>query len=366
MNRIRSNWLANMIIFFIIFLICFGVFMIYSASHIWTLHKYNDGLFYVKRQFIFALVGLGALWIIKGIPYGLWRRYAVHLYVACLLLLVLVLVPGIGIVRGGAQSWIGFGLFSIQPSEFAKLGTIIFISYFLARTRKKQNVFLFHFILPLFFVCIPFAIIMLQPDLGTGIVLCLTIIVLLFVNGAKIKYFMSLCLIGLGGFTLLIMSAPYRIRRITSFLDPWKDPQGDGFQIIQSLLAIGPGKFFGVGYGQSVQKHFYLPEPQTDFIFAIIAEEFGLIGSVAVIVLFFLLCYYCWQIAYDTKDDFARNVIIGITSMIIIQTFINISVVIGLIPVTGITLPFISYGGSSLVLTLISFGIVLSCRETKI
>lgn len=345
--------------------VLFGIFMIYSASHIWTTYKFGDPLFYAKRQFIFAIAGIIALFLIKKIHFSIWEKYAIHIYSICILLLILVLIPGIGIVRGGAQSWIGFGLFSIQPSEFAKLGTIIFTAYFLNKTKNKQNVFLFHFLLPLLFLCIPFGIIMLQPDLGTGIVLCLSIFVLLFVYGAKITYFISLLIIGLGGFALLIISAPYRIRRITSFLNPWADPQGDGFQIIQSLLAIGPGKFLGVGYGQSVQKHFYLPEPQTDFIFAIIAEEFGLIGSIVMIVMFFLLCYYCWQIAHMMPNNFAKLLVIGITSMMMIQTFINISVVIGLIPVTGITLPFISYGGSSLVLTLISFGIVLSCLQIK-
>lgn len=351
----------TMIIGIVFLLLCVGIFMVHSASHIWTAYTYDDGYYYLKRHLVFSVFGLIAMYILRGIPYVYWKRYAFLLYCICLALLLLVLIPGIGVIRGGAQSWIGFGLFSIQPSEFAKLGTIIYVAYFLSITKDKKNKLLYRFILPLLIVTIPFAFIMLQPDLGTGVVLYTTIIILLYIHGTKMKYFMFLFMLGMSGFIYLVLSAPYRLRRIISFMDPWQDPQGDGFQIIQSLLAIGPGKLIGSGYGNSIQKHFYLPEPQTDFIFSIIAEEFGLIGSIALVCLFYLLCYHCWKIAIKLDDLFAKYLVISIISMIMIQVYINISVVIGLIPVTGITLPFISYGGSSLTLTFISIGIILNC-----
>lgn len=363
MNKSSVTKQHQIIIGLVIILLMIGIFMVHSASHIWTTYNFDDPYFYVKRQLIFGVFGLVAMSIVMRIPYLHWKQFAIFIYTFCLILLILVLIPGIGVIRGGAQSWIGFGLFSIQPSEFAKLGTIIFVSYFLSETTNKQNEFMFRFALPLLFVSIPFLLIMQQPDLGTGVVLMLTIIVLLFIHGTKMKYFLSLFMIGIGSFAFLIMSAPYRLRRIISFIDPWKDPQGDGFQIIQSLLAIGPGKLLGVGYGNSIQKHFYLPEPQTDFIFSIIAEEFGLIGSIILVCLFFILCYHCWKIAIQIRDLFAKYIVISMISMVMIQVYINISVVIGLIPVTGITLPFISYGGSSLTLTLISFGIILNCSK---
>ncbi|HLR70590.1 MAG TPA: FtsW/RodA/SpoVE family cell cycle protein, partial [Pseudogracilibacillus sp.] len=249
--------------------------------------------------------------------------------------------------------------FSIQPSEFMKLGLILYLAAYLAKQQKQITTFTKGFFIPMSLVFIAFGLIMLQPDFGTGVVLIGTCVLMLFIAGGKMKYFLYLSVIGLLGFTYLIVSAPYRMSRITSFFNPWDDPLGDGFQIIQSLYAIGPGKLLGVGFDQSIQKHFYLPEPQTDFIFSIIGEEFGFIGALFVIGLFFLLCWRGIQIALSAKDPFARYIAFGIIMMITIQVMINISVVIGLIPVTGITLPFLSYGGSSLALTLCSVGILL-------
>src|SRR5699024_11118936 len=212
-----------------------------------------------------------------------------------------------------------------------------------------------------------FGLIMLQPDLGTGMVLVLTCILMIYAAGARLTHFVGLALLGLTGFVFLILSAPYRISRITAFLNPWEDPLGDGFQIIQSLYAIGPGGLMGVGFGESLQKYFYLPEPQTDFIFAILGEELGFIGGSLVIGLFILLFWRGIKIAIEAPDLFGKFLALGIISMLTIQVMINISVVIGLIPVTGITLPFLSYGGSSLTLTLCSVGILLNIsRYTKI
>ncbi len=344
----------------VMLLLIVGLIMVYSSSHVWATYKYDDAFFFVKRQLLFAGVGVIGMFVIYLIPYQVWKKYVKVILVLCLLLLLLVLIPGIGIVRGGAQSWIGIGAFSIQPSEFMKLGLILYLASYLTTHQKYITTFGRGFFLPISLIFIVFAIIMLQPDFGTGVVLVGTCVLMIFIAGTRLSYFIYLGIIGIIGFALLILSAPYRISRITSYLNPWDDPLGDGFQIIQSLYAIGPGKLMGVGFGNSLQKFFYLPEPQTDFIFAIIGEEFGFIGASIVIILFLLLCWRGILIAVEALDSFGRYVAFGIITMITIQVMINISVVIGLIPVTGITLPFLSYGGSSLTLTLCSIGVLLN------
>jgi cell division protein FtsW len=348
-------------------LLLIGVVMVYSSSAIWSDYKFNDAFYYAKRQLLFAFLGLIAMFIMMNIPYYKWKDNAKWILIICFILLIVVLIPGVGLQRGGARSWIGVGAFSIQPSEFMKLGLIIFLSKLLSEKQHYLTSFTKGFLPTLLLVIVPFGLIMLQPDLGTGMVLVLTCFVMIFIAGAKISHFIGLGVLGLAGFAGLIISAPYRLKRIQAFLDPWQDPLGDGFQIIQSLYAIGPGGLMGMGLGQSLQKFFYLPEPQTDFIFAILAEELGFIGGTFVILLFFLLMWRGIRIALNCPDLFSSILAIGIIGMIIIQVFINISVVIGLIPVTGITLPFLSYGGSSLTLTLLSVGILLNIsRYAKI
>jgi len=334
--------------------------MVYSSSYIWAEYKYADSLYFVKRQLLFAGVGVAGMFFFMYIPYSNWAKYAKTILLVCFGLLLIVLIPGIGLTRGGAQSWIGIGAFSIQPSEFMKLGLIIFLAVFLSVNQKYITSFKKGFLPALLLVFTAFGLIMLQPDLGTGMVLVLTCMIMIFVSGARISHFIGLGLLGLVGFALLIISAPYRISRITAFLNPWEDPLGDGFQIIQSLYAIGPGGLMGVGLGNSLQKYFYLPEPQTDFIFAILGEELGFIGGTILLILFIILFWRGIRVALEAPDSFGRFLALGIVSMLTVQVMINISVVIGLIPVTGITLPFLSYGGSSLTLTLCSVGILLN------
>ncbi|SHG87932.1 cell division protein FtsW [Virgibacillus chiguensis] len=351
----------------IIGLLVIGVVMVYSSSYVWSAYKFSDSLYYVKRQLLFAGTGVIAMLLIMNVPYTTWKKYAKLILLVCFCLLFLVLIPGIGMVRGGAQSWIGIGAFSIQPSEFMKLGLIIFLASHLAKYQKYITSLKKGFLPSILLIFTAFGLIMLQPDLGTGMVLVLTCMVMVFTAGARLSHFFGLGALGLVGFVGLIASAPYRISRITAFLNPWEDPLGDGFQIIQSLYAIGPGGLLGLGFGNSLQKYFYLPEPQTDFIFAILGEELGFIGGTVVILLFLLLFWRGIKISLEAPDSFARLLALGIVSMLAIQAMINISVVIGLIPVTGITLPFLSYGGSSLTLILCSAGILLNISKyTKI
>lgn len=363
-QRNKQNVPPDYLLLSVIFvLLMIGLVMVYSSSNIWAEYKYADSLFFIKRQLIFASLGVVAMLFIMNIPYPIWKKYAKILLLICFILLIIVKIPGIGIVRGGAQSWIGIGAFSIQPSEFMKLGLIIFLASYLSSHQKYITSFKKGFLPTISLVFFAFGLIMLQPDLGTGVVLVLTCILMIYIAGARLFHFFGLSIIGLAGFVFLIMSAPYRIKRITAFLDPWEDPLGNGFQIIQSLYAIGPGGLMGIGLGKSLQKYFYLPEPQTDFIFAILGEELGFIGGTVVIGLFFILFWRGIKIALEAPDQFGRFTAFGIIAMLIIQVMINISVVIGLIPVTGITLPFLSYGGSSLTLTLCSVGILLNISK---
>ena len=298
--------------------------------------------------------------IISKINYKIYYDKANIILLICFILLILVLIPGIGTVRNGSKSWFGIGSFGIQPSEFAKLGLIIFVSKYLANNEKSvKNIK--KGVLPILGITLLiFGIIMLQPDFGTGTIIVMSIIGLLFIGGVSIKFFLKIGLIGILGITGLIAIAPYRLARILSFLNPWKDPLGSGFQIIQSLYAIGPGGLFGLGFGNSVQKHFYLPEPQTDFIFSIISEEFGYLGILIIVILFLTIILTGFNISKKCNNLFGKYLCFGIIFQLSFQTLLNLMVVVGLIPVTGVTLPFLSYGGSSLLITLCSMGIILN------
>lgn len=341
-------------------LLSIGLIMVYSASAVWASYKFDDAFYFAKRQLLFAGLGIGAMFIVMNIHYWTWRSWSKVLLLACFILLILVLIPGVGRVRGGASSWLGVGAFSIQPSEFVKMGLIIFLAKYLSENQKYVTTIKKGLVPTLSIVFLAFGLIMLQPDLGTGTVLVVTCMMMIFVAGGRIKHFVFIGIMGLIGFAGLIISAPYRIQRITSFMDPWQDPLGSGFQIIQSLYAIGPGGLLGFGLGQSRQKFQYLPEPQTDFIFSIVSEELGFIGAVFVLLLFCLLLWRGIRIAMGAPDLFGSLLAVGIIGMIAIQVMINIAVVTGLMPVTGITLPFLSYGGASLTLILVSIGVLLN------
>ena len=349
----------------VILLMILSLFMIYSASFVWAEYKFNNQFKYVINQGIFVGIGIILMVIISKINHHIYLKKANLILLTCITLLILVLIPGLGVVRNGSRSWFGIGSFGVQPSEFSKIGLIIFTSKYLSRSNKflknyKKGVFPILIILFLIF-----GLIMLEPDFGTGMIIVLTIIAMLFVSGVNMKFFIYLGVIGIIGIVILIIIAPYRMDRITSFIDPWSDPLGTGFQIIQSLYAIGPGGLFGVGYLNSRQKSFYLPEPQTDFIFSIIAEEFGIVGTLMVLGLFAVILIRALNISLKQENLFSKYLSFGLTFQLIVQVIMNLSVVIGLIPVTGVTLPFLSYGGSSLLTSLIGIGIILNISKFK-
>ena len=343
----------------------FGLLMVYSSSYIWAEYKFDDPFKYVKNQGLFLLLGFILMIFISKIDVKIYYKKANMILMISIILLILVLIPGIGTVRNGSRSWFGIGSFGIQPSEFSKLALIIFTAKYLTKNEKNMR-FIVNGALPIlgvtFFI---FGLIMLQPDFGTGIIIVMSIIGLLFIGGVNFKFFLKIGIAGIFGIAFLILIAPYRLKRILSFLNPWSDPLGSGFQIIQSLYAIGPGGIFGQGFLKSRQKHFYLPEPQTDFIFAIISEEFGFLGVVIVVGLFLLIIYRGFLIARKSEDLFSKYLAFGMTFGLSFQAILNLMVVVGLIPVTGVTLPFLSYGGSSLLITMLQMGIILSIGKIQ-
>ncbi len=322
----------------VLILSVFGLLMIYSSSSIWAEYKFHDAFHYLKYQFFFFIMGLVLLLFVSKINYHFYYKYSNAILLISFILLVLVLIPGVGSIRNGSRSWFGIGSFGIQPSEAAKISLIIFTSKYFTLSRQYVNNYLKGIFPVLFITMIFFGLIMLQPDLGTGMILFVSILSILFIAGVDLKFFLGGGLLGIIGIVLLIIIAPYRMNRITSFVNPWKDALGTGFQIIQSLYAIGPGGLLGLGYLNSVQKHFYLPEPQTDFIFSVIAEEFGVIGVVAVVGLFGLIFYRGIKISSQCEDSFGKYLSFGILFQLIFQTIMNLCVVVGLIPVTGVTL----------------------------
>lgn len=358
MTKVRSSP-DFVIIFATLFLLGIGIVMVYSASAVVAQKPpFNDPYFFTKRQLIFAILGITSMYVTMNIDYWVWKKWAKTGFLISVGLLVLVLV--IGIEVNGSKSWLGFGSFGIQPGEFAKFGVVAFLAKWLSDNQKQIVLFRKGLVPALAIPGLCFALIMLQPDLGTATVLMGTAILMIFVAGAKISHYIGLGLLGIGGFVGLILSAPYRMARITSFIDPWSDPRGAGYQIIQSLYAIGPGGLLGLGLGQSRQKFSYLPEPYNDFIFSIIAEELGFVGGTLVLLLFLLLLWRGMRTAITAPDLFGNLLALGIIGMIAIQVVINVGVVTGMFPVTGITLPFLSYGGSSLTLMLTGVGILLN------
>lgn len=341
-------------------LLAIGLVMVYSAGSVLAFHDYGDSFYFVKRQLLFAVLGIVSMVFMINLDYRILRKYAKIGLLLCFALLVIVLIPGIGVVRGGARSWLGISSFGIQPSEFMKLGMILFLSYWLSKEEYRITDFTKGLMPPLGMIGLAFGLIMLQPDLGTGTVMFGASLLIVFTAGARIGHLAGLAAVGAIGFVGLILAAPYRLQRITAFLDPWSDPLGAGYQIIQSLYAIGPGGLAGLGLGMSRQKYSYVPEPQTDFIFSILAEETGFIGGLLVLLLFLILVWRGMRVAMTVDDTFGSLLAVGIVGMVGVQVVINIGVVIGLMPVTGITLPLISYGGSSLTLMLTALGILLN------
>jgi len=347
----------------VLLLIGIGLIAVFSASSILAEERYGDHYYYLKRQMVFCLFGLFLMILAKNINYLFYKRLVYFFLGLSLILLILLLVPGLGVKVSGAQRWFRFGLISIQPSEAAKLSLAFFLAYSMSKNVENMGS-LFHGLLPhLLVVAIFMILILLQPDLGTAVIIGMWMLILLFIGGVNLGQL--LVLLGLLtpiGFYLVSHTA-YRLHRWWAFLNPWQDPQGFGFQIIHSFLAFGSGGLSGVGLGNSKQKLFYLPEPHTDFILSIIAEEIGLIGVSVLLVLFAFVIIRGIRIALNAPELFGTYLALGISCMLALQVIVNMGVVMALLPTKGLTLPFISYGGSSLVVNLIGMGILMNISK---
>jgi len=347
-----------------VMLICIGIVMIYSSSSIYAWERYQDSFYFLKRHLSFLTAGLLLTFLAMLIDYRLFRKYARMLLWISFFLLIFVLIPGLGREVSGARRWFRFKFISFQPAEFANLALIIYIADFISRKQDKIKSLLEGFIPP---VCVLGGIcilILLQPDLGTTITLGTVVLIMLFVAGVSGRYILTLILCSLPAVYLLVFSVPYRRARILAFLNPWLDPKGMGFQIIQSQIAIGSGGLFGVGLGHSRQKLFYLPAAHTDFIFSIIGEELGLLGTLGVVALFMIFIREGLKIIKNAQDKFGYFLALGLVLMISLKAIINIGVSCGLFPTKGLPLPFISYGGSSLIFDMVSLGILINIART--
>ena len=359
-SKMNKKITDTLLLFSVLALLSLGVIMVYSTSSISALKSYHDEYYFLKKELIYATLGIVFLLIFARVPYQYLGKNAYFILALSFLGLVLVLTPGIGVCIGGAKRWIHFGPFSIQPAEFAKLGLIIYLSFFLYKKQMNLKKFSTGFLPPLIITGIMSVLILVQPDFGTTFLLMALFFVLLFVGGARVLHLTLVVLVfGFAGVVLILMSQ-YRIDRIFAFLDPWKDPMGRGFQIIQSFIAFGTGGVFGQGLGNGKQKLFYLPEAHTDFIFSVVGEELGLTGVMMVISLFLIVIYCGIKIALRSRDRFGTYLALGIFSFIGLQGIVNMGVVMGLLPTKGTTLPFVSYGGTSLIVNLIGIGILLN------
>ncbi|HEV2284085.1 MAG TPA: putative lipid II flippase FtsW [bacterium] len=348
----------------VLLLTCIGIVMVYSASSVAAQAQYHDGTWFLKRQLLYELIGLAGMSAAWRIHYVRLRRFTFPLLLGTLVSLVLVLIPHVGRVAGGARRWISFGgPLNFQPAELAKLALILYLAHFLANRGSRTREFGAGMIPPLVVLGLAALPILKQPDLGSALILVIITFVMLFVGGARLTHLAGVGALAVPAVLGVILRAGYRSQRLLAFLHPWRDPRGSGFHIIQSLLAIGSGGLVGLGLGHSRQKFFYLPERHTDFIFAIIGEELGLIGSIVVIVLFALLAVWGYRIATRCPDRYGALLVSGLTTMLVGQAVLNIGVVSGSLPITGVPLPFISFGGSSLVLNDIAVGILLNVSQ---
>lgn len=346
----------------LLIIVAIGLWMVYSSSSIWAAYIYQDSTYYLKRQFIFILIGLILLFIGTKINIQRLRKYSNWILCVGLLSLIVVLIPGVGAKINGSRSWYKIGSFLFQPSELFKILIVFYMADKLAKNYLQTTHFFKTIIVLLIPVIFSFALIMLQPDFGSGVVMVGAIVMMCILCKNKFKNYLFIGSVAILAFAVLILTSSYRSERIIAFIDPYSDPLGSGFQTIQSLYAIGPGGLLGKGLNASYQKHFYLPEPQTDFIFSIFAEDYGFVGCFILLLLYFFLIRGFFKISMQEKDEFHSFLKIGLSSLIIIQICINLCVVVGLIPVTGITLPFMSYGGSSITMLLFAVGLIINQR----
>jgi cell division protein FtsW len=347
-------------------LLAVGVTMVLSTSYLYSQERYGDGTYFFRKQMIAMGAGAVALIACTMVPSALYRRFAYPLLALSFIILVLVLVPGVGVNRGGARRWIMFPGFAFQPSELAKLALVFYLAHSMAK--KEQMIRIFSVgVLPHLIVFGLFAgMLLLEPDFGTALMLSMLLYFMLFIGGARVHHLLGTGLMALPVLIYVLTKADYRIRRLMSFLDPWSDAAGSGFHVIQSLIAFGSGQIWGRGLGESRQKLFYLPEAHTDFVFSVIGEELGLLGALAVLALFGVIIARGLQLTAKIEEPFDQYLAFGLTVLLGLQALIHMGVVMGLMPTKGLVLPFISYGGSAMVINLMEAGILLGLSRRRL
>ena len=347
-------------------LLAVGVTMVLSTSYLYSQERFGDGTYFFRKQMIAMGAGAVALIACTMIPSALYRRFAYPLLALSFIILVLVLVPGVGVNRGGARRWIMFPGFAFQPSELAKLALVFYLAHSMAK--KEQMIRSFSVgVLPHLMVFGLFAgMLLLEPDFGTALMLSMLLYFMLFIGGARVHHLVGTGLMALPVLIYVLTKADYRIRRLMSFLDPWSDAAGSGFHVIQSLIAFGSGQIWGRGLGESRQKLFYLPEAHTDFVFSVIGEELGLLGALAVLALFGVIITRGLQLTAKIEEPFDQYLAFGLTVLLGLQALIHMGVVMGLMPTKGLVLPFISYGGSAMVINLMEAGILLGLSRRRL
>ena len=343
----------------------FGLIMVFSASAVVAGNRFQDPIYFLKRHLAWLGFGFLLLQIASRMDYMVWRRLALPVLGLTAILLVLVLIPSLGVMAKGARRWIRLGPVSIQPAEMVKLAAILYMAVYLTRREGTLMDFASGFLPPLIVVGMLAGLVLLQPDLGTVVVVGSVAYAMLFLGGARLSHLFSVVPVALAAVAVLVWRSPYRLQRLMTFFDPGKDPTGAGFQVNQSFLAFGSGGAFGVGLGEGQQKLFFLPEAHTDFVLALVGEELGLAGTAAIMALFGILVLKGFQIAGRAREPFGRHLAHGITLLIGFQALINAGVETGLLPTKGLTLPLVSYGGSSLLVTLLAIGILLSISRDR-
>lgn len=367
---LQGRYTDRMLLGSVVLLLVFGLVMVASASVAVAERQTGDMLYYFRRQLVFAALGLGAGVFMYSVPMRHWSRAGFPLLGFGLALLLLVLIPGIGQEVNGARRWLNLGPVNLQASEVARLCFILYLASYVTRHRAQVQTRIRGLLRPMLPLGLAAVLLLAEPDFGSTAVLLAVAAVILFLAGAKLMHLLLLGTVGIGTLAMLLVSSPYRLKRLASFRDPFADPFDGGFQLTQSLIAIGRGEWVGVGFGNSIQKLLYLPETHTDFLFAIIAEELGLIGVVALMAVFGVLVWRGFlvaQAAVSREDHFSAYVAWAISAWVGLQAFINMAVNMGLLPTKGLTMPFISYGGSSLLVTCASLGLLLRVdRENRI
>ncbi|MFA0812086.1 putative lipid II flippase FtsW [Microbulbifer epialgicus] len=361
----RRDLLDSLLPFSVLTLVSIGVVMVASASIAFATDVYADPWYFLKRHLAFLAIGGVAALIVSQIPLAIWSRLSWPLLLFSCLLLVVVLVPGVGREVNGSRRWLVFAGITIQPAEVAKFCMLVFFASFLTR-RNKQLHHWSSFMVPVIILGIVALLLLLQPDFGSVVVLSGTVLAMVFLGGARLPHTFLLVLVAACGLALIALMSPYRLQRLLTFLDPWGDQFASGYQLTQSLIAFGRGEWFGVGLGNSVQKLFYLPEAHTDFIFAILAEEWGMLGGLAVVGLFVALTYSLLNLVREAlaqQKFFAALLAFGMAVQLAGQAFVNMGVASGLLPTKGLTLPFVSSGGSSLIICCALLGLALRIRN---